>query len=583
MASLMFFSVRRLAPSFVQRRGAVDVARRTYGRMLLGCGSNVVDQFFRVRALPTPGEKGFFADPNRILEDSVVGGVTLNHLAWAALLGVPSGLLGLQGDDTSGRLIRSVLERDLNIKTEFIRVSDKYTTAESYVFVQEDGERSIIMARGATSLMDADAVQAHFGDSVAKYGDFVSTEISQVPHAGVLKLLQMARKNAVTILDLDVSPSVAINEAGLGSLDDLVQCTKTAQILKPARHAAEELLLHLKPDIGGAEIITRMPAVDIVTHLRDFCGSSLVAMTSGSEGCALATKSQVIQVPVTPLDKVVDATGAGDAFLGGLIAYLYKHGMPQTKESLLAMGQFANEVGSACCRILGAVPNDEARETLKEQIAIYNPSAAGGKGSSAGGSECEEFYSSLTNDSTAAATLANNGIQVKDAAAFTQAILNCKGTILTSGIGKSGLIAQRMAASLASTGIRSHYVHAAEWAHGDYGKAERGTDLIIFISHSGKTEECVQAATHLKREGIDVLAITGRKGSPLDLMSTVSIVYPLSVREPLDILPTSSLLLQEMIANAVLRELIHRRRFSRADFLRNHPGGAVGDTLRKTE
>ena len=56
--------------------------------------------------------------------------------------------------------------------------------------------------------------------------------------------------------------------------------------------------------------------------------------------------------------------------------------MPQTKESLLAMGQFANEVGSACCRILGAVPNDEARETLKEQIAIYNPSAAGGKGSS---------------------------------------------------------------------------------------------------------------------------------------------------------------------------------------------------------
>ena len=53
----------------------------------------------------------------------------------------------------------------------------------------------------------------------------------------------------------------------------------------------------------------------------------------------------------------------------------------------------------------------------------------------AGGSECEEFYSSLTNDSTAAATLANNGIQVKDAAAFTQAILNCKGTILTSGIG----------------------------------------------------------------------------------------------------------------------------------------------------
>ena len=73
----------------------------------VGCGSNVVDRFFRVRAIPKVGEKGFFFSPTKILEDSIVGGVTLNHLAWAAELGVPVGLLALQGDDEAGRLVRS--------------------------------------------------------------------------------------------------------------------------------------------------------------------------------------------------------------------------------------------------------------------------------------------------------------------------------------------------------------------------------------------------------------------------------------------------------------------------------------------
>eukprot|EP00118_Oscarella_pearsei_P016433 m.156745 g.156745 ORF g.156745 m.156745 type:complete len:145 (+) comp38691_c2_seq4:1472-1906(+) len=115
------------------------------------------------------------------------------------------------------------------------------------------------------------------------------------------------------------------------------------------------------------------------------------------------------------------------------------------------------------------------------------------------------------------------------------------------------------------------------------GKAECGRDIIIFISHSGKTEECVQAAAHLKSLGIDILSITNNQDSPLCQMSKASIVYPLSVKEPLDILPTSSLLLQEMIVNALLRELLNRRQFSRSDFLRNHPGGSVGEKLRRDE
>eukprot|EP00118_Oscarella_pearsei_P016435 m.156942 g.156942 ORF g.156942 m.156942 type:complete len:320 (+) comp38691_c2_seq55:590-1549(+) len=291
-------------------------------------------------------------------------------------------------------------------------------------------------------------------------------------------LVPVHSKDAVKILDLDVSPSVAVDEAGLGSLDSLIQCAKAADILKPARHAAEELLLHLKPDIGGPDRVAKMSATDIVTYLRDLCGSSLVAMTSGSAGCALATEKRVVQVPVKPLEKVVDATGAGDAFLGGLIAFLYQHGIPETEESLIAMGRFANEVGSVCCQLLGAVPNNEAREMLKEQIQVFNPSSK----SKFDGPGClEEFFSSLKDDSVAASVLTNK-LNPESVSAFTEAIHDCKGAILTSGIGKSGVVAQRMAASLASTGLPAHHVHAAEWAHGDYGTHSHTEHLQTDIS-----------------------------------------------------------------------------------------------------
>jgi sugar/nucleoside kinase (ribokinase family) len=157
-----------------------------------GCGSNVVDRFFRVRQVPKVGEKGFFYSPTKILEASIVGGVTLNHLAWAAELGVPTGLLALQGDDDAGRLIRSAMLR-MGVSTECVEVDTTMTTAESYVLSQpHDGERSIIMASGSTSQIDARVISRLFKAASAAAGvpRIITTEISQVPLSGVEALLQ---------------------------------------------------------------------------------------------------------------------------------------------------------------------------------------------------------------------------------------------------------------------------------------------------------------------------------------------------------------------------------------------------------
>lgn len=122
---------RRLSPPAA--RGACSDAARSYSS-LVGLGSNVVDYFFKVPAFPKPGTKGFFSDRMRPLTGTVVGGVTLNHLAWARVLGVPSGLLALQGNDESGKLIRAALD-EVGVDRSNVLVGDEYTSSVSHIFL----------------------------------------------------------------------------------------------------------------------------------------------------------------------------------------------------------------------------------------------------------------------------------------------------------------------------------------------------------------------------------------------------------------------------------------------------------------
>ena len=150
-----------------------------------------MDVFFPVRQLPRPGDKQYFASES-LISNTVVGGVTLNHLAWARVLGVPSALLALQGEDEYGRALRAKL-RAMGVDASFVRVAPSYTTSVSYILSEAGGERTILMNPASTSRMTGELMGAEWGGAVRARAGMVSTEISQLPLSGVEWLLDAAR------------------------------------------------------------------------------------------------------------------------------------------------------------------------------------------------------------------------------------------------------------------------------------------------------------------------------------------------------------------------------------------------------
>jgi arabinose-5-phosphate isomerase len=155
----------------------------------------------------------------------------------------------------------------------------------------------------------------------------------------------------------------------------------------------------------------------------------------------------------------------------------------------------------------------------------------------------------------------------------------CAGKVVVSGMGKSGLIGQKIAATLASTGTPAFFVHPADGIHGDLGMLAK-QDALLAISNSGETEEVLKLLPFMKRLGIPVIALTGRTQSTLAKNSDV--VLDVSVSEeacPLGLAPTSSTTAALAMGDAVAIALLQKRGFKEEDFAQFHPGGALGRRL----
>ena len=167
-------------------------------------------------------------------------------------------------------------------------------------------------------------------------------------------------------------------------------------------------------------------------------------------------------------------------------------------------------------------------------------------------------------------------------AGFSEAVdllYDCKGKVVVSGMGKSGLIGQKIAATLASTGTPSFFLHPAEGLHGDLGMLARG-DVLIAISNSGETQEILQLLPFMERRGIPVMAIVGRMSSTLAKNSTVAL--DVSVAEeacPMGLAPTASTTATLAMGDALAVALLEKRGFKEQDFAQFHPGGTLGRRL----
>ena len=162
-------------------------------------------------------------------------------------------------------------------------------------------------------------------------------------------------------------------------------------------------------------------------------------------------------------------------------------------------------------------------------------------------------------------------------------LLGCRGRVIVTGMGKSGIICRKLAATLASTGTPAHFLHPAEAIHGDLGVIQ-GDDVVLALSYSGETEELLRLLETIRRIGAKLIAITGGSSSTLALEADVAL--DCSVTEeacPLNLVPTASTTAALALGDALAMTLLVAKGFKEEDFANLHPGGKLGKRLMRVE
>ena len=159
-------------------------------------------------------------------------------------------------------------------------------------------------------------------------------------------------------------------------------------------------------------------------------------------------------------------------------------------------------------------------------------------------------------------------------------ILDCGGKLIVSGLGKSGHVARKIAATFASTGTTATFLHLAEAIHGDLGMAAKG-DVAILISQSGETAELEAVIDHFRQVGIPIVAITGNSGSMLANASSATLLLPHWPEVgPESVAPTTSTTMTLALGDALAMTVMRQKGFTLTDFGRLHPGGSLGARLK---
>jgi len=160
-------------------------------------------------------------------------------------------------------------------------------------------------------------------------------------------------------------------------------------------------------------------------------------------------------------------------------------------------------------------------------------------------------------------------------------LAGASGRIVVSGMGKSGHVARKIAATFASTGTPALFVHPAEASHGDLGMIVPG-DAVLAISNSGETVELADLVAHTRRFALPLVAITARAGSTLAVAADVALILPRAAEAcPMGLAPTTSTTMQMALGDALAVALLTRRGFTAAEFRQFHPGGRLGARLRR--
>lgn len=514
---------------------------------LVGIGTVVVDRVRRTRGFAEPGQKRVTRRP-----EVFPGGVVLNHLAWAAAMGLKPGLLARLGRDEGGCYLRREMPR-FGIATDWLVDAQEEPTGVSEILAGPGGERAIYSYPG-TTLSTTPAQVRRDWRTVLSASRMVSSEISMMPLATVLEALRLTR--GLRAVDFDIPPAQATAPGGVGTMTQVRRVVAMADILKATREAAEAF-------IGRSGLAESTMALARLGRRR------IAAVTDGAHGSAVSDGRRVWIVP--PFSRRgVDATGAGDAFFGGFLAGLAQGLSPREACRL------GNACGAVCVETVGAFPPPDARRRVlaccgrvgrrpAKPAAPPDPEPA----ETAGTRLLRTVARALEATSTDAAGLAA-------AVGILAGRVRRGGRVHLCGVGKTSFVAARAAATLCSFGIPAYPLDATNASHGDLGQVAPG-DAALAVSKSGETRELLSVVAALKARGISVVAVTGDGRSRLARAADCVVRHP-EVAEggPWGLAPMASLAAEATLLDALTCELAITLRKRPAHFAANHPGGTLG-------
>ncbi len=528
---------------------------------LVGIGSMVVDLIYRTPRIIGSEEKiALDRYENGSTTQMLVGGVTLNHLSWAGLLGLRTGIFGKQGDDEYGRFLRAGMDRysiDKHITL------DGASSSFAHIFVAPGGGRAIYMSPAATSETTSDYIRAEHADYI-RSSKIVSTEISQLPLDAVVAVLEIAREaGVVTALDVDIPRSDALK--ALGNADQFERALHLADYIKPSKAAV-------------IEITGESDALRAAQILRERYNAKAVVITDGEAGCAIASDELTARGAAYPTT-AIDSTGAGDAFFGGMLAGL--HFGLAWKDIL----KLANACGAACCEILGATPDLSKSKARVFELydgaqlnvqALADARATDTKTDSPYENAIPFFLdTAIAELSKLRAKIGGESYFQRVADFITAAEANGKRVHVT-GIGKPEYVSGYIAALLASVGTPTYFLDATECVHGSAGQVVPG-DIVIALSNSGETMELKAAIIALKKTGAKIVGVSGNPTSWLAQQSDEFLYAGVECEgSPLNFEPRASILAEIYVLAALSIELQARKNISRKEYNAWHPGGSIG-------
>lgn len=533
-----------------------------------GCGSMVVDLFYRTPRFVRAEEKialDAHHDDGR-MERAAVGGLVLNHLGWARVLGLEVGVFGKIGGDRNGEFLRRGMDQ-LGIRHHL--TTDGSASSFAKIFVDARGGRAIYMARGATAELAPDEIRRRHAGFI-RHARMVSTEISQLPLRTVIALLLFARANSIpTVLDVDLPPADACPV--LGTRAELERALRLATILKPTRLSARALV-----GAGRGDILKLAQA------MRARYQSEAVVVTDGERGCAIAAAGTALRLPAFAV-KVIDTTGAGDAFLGAMLAGL-RWDLPWR-----AIGTLANAAGAVCVRRLGAFPagfevRDEVlalfRDAMPDQALPEIETPAQASGPLDPSVEVSRFLELCLRElGTLQREIDLN--QIRAAVAMIRTAESRGGRVHLTGVGKPEHVARYAASLLCSVGTQATFLHATETLHGSLGQVDP-KDVVIAISNSGNTRELCEATIAIKDHGAQLIAVTGNPASELSHLADLVINAPVEQEGGvLGLAPRISVLAEVCVLAALSVALEAARGLTLEQYGRWHRAGTLGAAARR--